>query len=208
MITTDQLMFLKECDIANISKVIDKNDISQFVEWLSEKNDKIRCNALLLLEKRSLYFSDVYLFWDIFREKLRSKNSDQRVIGLKLIADNVKWDKGNKFEAIFDEYFDFLNDEKLIIIRQGLEAIKNIIPYKEQLNNRIANKIMSLNIWNLRETMRKPILVDILNALTLIKKNKVDDTIENYIINAVSGGVLDKKTKKEIASALQLPLIF
>ncbi len=208
MITTDQLMFLKECDITNILKVIDKNDISQFVEWLSEKNDKIRYNSLLLLEKRSLFFNDVYPFWDIFREKLRNKNSYQRAIGLKLIADNVKWDMDNKFEEIFDEYFDFLNDEKLIIIRQGLEAIKNIIPYKEQLNNRIANKIMSLNIWNLRETMRKPILMDILNALILIKKNQINDKIEKYIINAISGGVLDQKTKKEIASALQLPFIF
>jgi hypothetical protein len=208
MITTDQLMFLKECDITNISKVIDKNDISQFVEWLSEKNDKIRYNSLLLLEKRSLFFSDVYPFWNIFREKLRNKNSYQRAIGLKLIADNVKWDIDNKFEEIFDEYFNFLNDEKLIIIRQGLEAIKDIIPYKEQLNNRIANKIMSLNIWNLRETMRKPILMDILNALILIKKNQINDKIEKYIINAISGGVLDKKTKKEITSALQLPFIF
>lgn len=67
---------------------------------------------------------------------------------------------------------------------------------------------MSLNIWNLRETMRKSILMNILNALTLIKKNQVDDTIENYIINVISGGVLDKKTKKEIVSSLQLPFIF
>ncbi|OOM79501.1 hypothetical protein [Clostridium sp. BL-8] len=208
MITADQLMILKENDIQNISKVINKNDISQFVEWLSEKNDKVRYNSLLLLENYSAYFKDVYFFWDVFIEKLRNKNSYQRIIGLKLIADNVKWDEDNKFEKIFDEYFNFLNDDKLIIIRQGLQSIQNIIPYKEQLNNRIANKIMSLNIWNLRETMRKSILMDILNALILIKKNQANDEIDNYIINAVSGGVLDKKTKKQIASDLQLPLIF
>ncbi|EHI99870.1 hypothetical protein CDLVIII_3298 [Clostridium sp. DL-VIII] len=208
MITADQLMILKENDIQNISKVINKNDISQFVEWLSEKNDKVRYNSLLLLENYSAYFKDVYFFWDVFIEKLRNKNSYQRIIGLKLIADNVKWDEDNKFEKIFDEYFNFLNDDKLIIIRQGLQSIQNIIPYKEHLNNRIANKIMSLNIWNLRETMRKPILMDILNALILIKKNQANDEIDNYIINAVSGGVLDKKTKKQIASDLQLPLIF
>lgn len=208
MITADQLMILKENDIQNISKVINKNDISQFVEWLSEKNDKVRYNSLLLLENYSAYFKDVYFFWDVFIEKLRNKNSYQRIIGLKLIADNVKWDEDNKFEKIFDEYFNFLNDDKLIIIRQGLQSIQNIIPYKEHLNNRIANKIMFLNIWNLRETMRKPILMDILNALILIKKNQANDEIDNYIINAVSGGVLDKKTKKQIASDLQLPLIF
>lgn len=202
MITIEKLMSIDKDDLQEASKAIDNNDIPQLVEWLSEKDDKIRYQSLLLLQRRSSSSDYVYPFWDIFRKKLKNENSYQRSIGLMLIADNAKWDKDNRMDDTLDEYLALLNDEKPITIRQCIQALRNIVPYKKHLNKKIANAIMGINISNIKETMRKLILLDILEILAVIRKYQTTDEIESYIFSALSGEILDKKSKKQIESML------
>jgi len=50
--------------------------------------------------------------------------------------------------------------------------------------------------------MRKSVLLDILNVLLLIRKELKADEIESFILNALSGEILDKKSKKQIEALL------
>lgn len=202
MITLESLMSIGKDNFMEASKTIDKNDLSQLVEWLSEKDDKIRYQALLILQNRSIYSDDLYPFWDIFKRKLKSENSYQRSIGLILISINTKWDNENRFDDCLDDYLFLLNDTKPITVRQCIQSLHNIVPYKKHLHIEIANKIMSINILDVKETMRKLILLDILEILALIRKYHSTDEIESYILNALSGQILDKKAKRQIESAL------
>ena len=113
-----QLMQLK---FRKRQKKIDNEEIKQLVEWLSEKDDKIRYQSFLLLKSRSESFDDVYPFWDVFSEKLKSENSYQRSIGFMLISENVRWNKEGKFEKIMDDYLINLNYDKPIIVRQCIQ---------------------------------------------------------------------------------------
>ncbi len=202
MITVEKLMSIDKNNLQEASKAIDKQDLPQLVEWLSEKDDKIRYQSLLLLQNRSLYFDDVYPFWDMFSSKIKSENSYQRSIGLMLIADNAKWDNDNRIDSIIDEYLTLLNDVKPITVRQCIQSLRNIIPYKDHLHLQIAHKLMSIDLSEVKETMRKLILTDILEILAIIRKHRSADEIECYILNALSGQVLDKKAKKQIESML------
>ena len=202
MITLESLMSIDKNDLQEESKTIDKNDLPLIIDWLSEKDDKIRYQAFLLLQNRSLYFDDVYPFWGIFVLKLKSSNSYQRSIGLMLIAENTKWDKDNRFDDIKDEYFAILNDEKPITVRQCIQSLSKIIPYKNHLHMEIANKLMYINITKVKETMRKLMLLDILGVLAMIRKYQENDDIENYIQHTLTGGVLDKKSIKQVESML------
>ena len=195
-----QLMQLK---FRKRQKKIDNEEIKQLVEWLSEKDDKIRYQSFLLLKSRSESFDDVYPFWDVFSEKLKSENSYQRSIGFMLISENVRWDKEGKFEKIMDDYLINLNYDKPIIVRQCIQSLQNIIPYKENLQFTIADKIMAIDIMSVRETMRKPILTDILEVLVMIRKYRTKDEIESYIFTALSGEILDKKSVKKIATMMK-----
>ena len=203
MITIEKLLSIDKNEMGEASKTIDQNDIPQLVKWLSEKDDKIRYQALLLLQNRSLHNKDVYPFWDIFKNKLRSENSYQRSIGLMLIANNSKWDDENKLDDTIDNYLSLLDDEKPITVRQCIQALSDIIPYKSQMHHKIANRLMSINISDIKETMRKLTLIDILNILILIRKYNTTDEIESYIFNALSGEILDKKAKKQIESSIK-----
>jgi len=45
--------------------------------------------------------------------------------------------------------------------------------------------------------MRKPILTDILNVIFIIRQGYKSEDIDGFIFHALSGGILDKKTKKQ-----------
>ncbi|HHW46938.1 MAG TPA: hypothetical protein GXX17_08585 [Clostridiales bacterium] len=198
MITIEKLISIKKENLLKFSKTLEEEDISQLVEWLTEKDDKLRYNSLLLLEHRSEEYDDVYPFWDIFCEKLRSTNSYQRSIGVMLIAANVKWDRENRIDNIIDDYLRILYDEKPITVRQCIQSLDKIVTYRTNLHNKVANELISIDIMGFKPTMRKLVLYDILNILVLIRKHNSSDEIDTYIIRALTGGLLDKKTIKQI----------
>lgn len=183
---------------SDAAKKLQKDELCHLVELLDEKDDKIRYQALLLLKSRSLYSNDMYPYWNVFREKLKSENSYLRSIGLMLIAENTKWDNENKMDDTIDDYLMLLKDEKPITIRQCIQSLSSIIPHKSHLNAKIASNLMSLDILSIKETMRRLVLTDILNILVKIRKYDSIEEIESYIENALSGGILDKNTKKQI----------
>jgi len=198
MLTVDSIMSIDKDDLAEASKRLSENDIPQIVEWLSLKDDNIRYRAFLLLQNRSLFFGDVYPHWATLRNKLKSDNSYQRSIGLMLIAENAKWDTENKTADTLDECLKLLNDEKPITIRQCIQSLGKIASSKPELNEKIASGLISLNLMAVKETMRKSILLDILNVLLMIRKELKSDKIESFILNALSGGILDNKSKKQM----------
>jgi hypothetical protein len=61
---------------------------------------------------------------------------------------------------------------------------------------------MSLNVTEIRATMQKSTLIDILTVLAMIRKQLNSSEIESYILNAISAGILDKKAVKEVEAML------
>ena len=181
MITIEKLMSIEKDDLPEASKAIDISDLPQIVEWLSEKDDKIRYQALQLLQYRSRYSNDVYPFWDIFRLKLKSDNSYQRSIGVMLMAENAEWDLDNRMDDSLDEYLEVLHDEKPVTIRQCIQSLGKIVPYKQDLNKKIAAALMAVNLDEIKATMRKSILLDILNVLAMIRRDQTTAEIEAFI---------------------------
>lgn len=202
MITTGSMMSIDKKDLPAAARKLNKNDIPQLVEWLSLKEDAIRYQAFLLLQNRSQYFDDVYPFWDIFHNKLTSINSYQRSLGLMLIAENTRWDSADRMEATIDDCLELLNDEKPITIRQCIQSLGKIVIHKPGLNEKIAGRLISFNVMSIKETMRKSILLDILNTLLLCREGPQIDEIESFVRTALSGDILDKKAIKQIESLL------
>ena len=51
--------------------------------------------------------------------------------------------------------------------------------------------------------MRKPILLDIINVLLAIRKELKTDEAVTFILNALMGEILDKKSKNQIETELE-----
>lgn len=121
-----------------------------------------------------------------------------------LIAENVRWDAQHRMEEdTIDEYLALLKDDKPITIRQCIQSLGKVALFKPGLSRKIADCLISFDLMVIKETMRKSILLDILNALLAIRKELKTDEMENFILNALSGEILDKKAKKQIELDLQ-----
>lgn len=202
MITKESVMSIAKNDLPEASKALSKGDIPQLIEWLSLKDDSIRYQVFLILQSRSIFFDDVYPYWDALRKKLKSENSYQRSIGIMLLAENVKWDRENRINDTLDECLQLLTDEKPITIRQCIQSLGKIAFSKPELDDKIISALISINLTDIKETMRKSVLLDSLNVLLIIRNTYKTDDMDRFILNSLSGEILDKKSKKQIEALL------
>lgn len=70
------------------------------------------------------------------------------------------------------------------------------------MNHKIAFALTSFDIMSVKETMRKSVLTDILNVLLIIRRQYKIEEIESFVLKALSGEILDKKTKKQIEARM------
>ncbi len=138
----------------------------------------------------------------MFSEKLASDNSYHRSIGVMLLAANARWDKEGKTASVLDAFLAVLKDEKPITVRQCIQSLLLIVPYHKELAQTIAERLLSLNLLELRDTMRKLILLDIVDVLLLIRESESIDGVDAYLSAALSGDLLDAKTKKQILARM------
>jgi len=95
----EELRALPKTAIPESAKKLSKEDVTLLIETLTEKNDALRYNAFLLLQTSSQYTPYVHNHWSGLESKLDSSNSYQRSLGLMLLAENVRWDRDEKFSA-------------------------------------------------------------------------------------------------------------
>ncbi len=202
MMTVDEMTAIGKDDLEQASKQLTGEDLAQLIDLLSVKEDRIRYQAFLLVQNRSKSFDDVYPFWNVFSQKLKSDNSYQRSIGVMLMAENTKWDKDNRLEQDIGSYLAILGGEKPITVRQCIQSLAKIIPYKPGLHEKIADALIGVELAKLPQTMQKLVLLDILNILMVLKKDVQKAEIDQFIFGALSGELLDKKSKKQIEAAL------
>lgn len=198
MINAEQLQAYDRENFAAIAPTLELADLEQLVDWLNVKNDDIRYRSFLLLQSRSRQTPDVYPYWETFVHKFNNSNSYQRSIGLMLVAENARWDDAGKLDEIIDIYLSFVDDEKPVTVRQCIQSLTKIVPFKKNLQAIIADHLMSIDLMKRKETQRKSLLIDILTVLILIQKNEEYEEISRYIHNAMTGGLLDEKAIKKI----------
>ena len=200
--TTSDLMLIGEEEISVKAQELLPQEIERLVEWLDLKEDKVRYQAFLLLQAKSRKDSGVYSFWEVFHSKLTNSNSYQRSLGIMLIAENVQWDTEHKMMNTITDYLKCLNDEKPITIRQCIQALKLIVQKVPNYNKEIMEGLLAFDIMIIRESMRKVIMCDLIDTLLEIRKHEKHEDIDTFIFQALTGEVLDEKSKKQIKKKL------
>lgn len=167
-----ELQALSKTEISQLGKNLISNDISFLVECLTEKDDKIRYHAFLLLQEASRQSPILYPYWNVLENKLDSDNSYQRSLGLMLIAENVRWDKNNKFTGILDKYLHCCADEKFITARQAIQGLTNIINATDANNDKIKQYLTDYPLNKYPKNQQNLLNKDIQNILRTIKKKE------------------------------------
>jgi hypothetical protein len=175
ILNPDNLRVVRKDQILDLSKTLTAIDIHFLIEELSEKDDKLRYNAFLLLQSYSRLFSSVYEYWGELEKKIDSDNSYQRSLGIMLIAENVRWDKEGKFSETIGKYLRCCNDEKFITARQTIQGLETIVKTTDKFDKEIKQGILSLQFSGYKENQRKLLKKDTSNLLKAIETRSVMD---------------------------------
>jgi hypothetical protein len=199
----DLISKLTKEDLYKISLNLNEQDIKSLVEYLNEKDDDIRYKSSLILQYITDEKDDLYKYWELFEAKLTDKNAYQRMLGLIFIARLTKWDIKDKMSKTLDNYLSLLNDEKPITVRICIQNLEYVLKYKENTYDRVIEKLYSMDILKVKETMRRVIVIDILNIFKIIKSNVNDSRIDKYYNNIMNSSIFDEKVKKEFKKIIE-----
>jgi len=169
----EELKALAKTDINLASTNLNDSEINFLVETLNEKDDKLRYNAFLLLQASSRQVPYVYKYWDEFEKKLDNENSYQRSLGVMLIAENVRWDQGDKFSKTINEYLSCSTDEKFITARQTIQGLEIILKTTDKFNDTIKQRLVNLQLSHYKDNQQKLLSKDISNVLKKINRYSI-----------------------------------
>jgi len=198
---TKELLLSQKDNLNCLLEKVGENDIDLLVEWLKEKDDTIRYAAFLLLQLLSINSCKVYKYWDTFAGMIDNDNSYQRSLGLMLIAENVRWDKEEKFGVICSKYLNHCDDEKFITARQCIQGLNRICDYTTKYKNEIVDMLLRVDLDKRKDTQKSLLLMDIIEVLGKIAGDQMDERVEAYLKTEYERG--NDKVKKAINKVLK-----
>jgi len=145
-------------------------EISDKIKCLYDKDTKYAYAKLQELEEVSDREDLLYPYLNEFIEMLKSEKYVIRVRGFRLLCKQAKWDRGNKINAAIEDILTAVHDEKPTAVRQALQYLEYVVPYKKELNDRIKETALSIDCSKFKDTMQPLIENDIRSLVQLIEE--------------------------------------
>ena len=138
----------KDVDLESLARQARENQgfLSELVDGLSGKQERVGYNclrALLLVadERPEL----LYHHWHVFVELLARENTYFKLRGANMIAAIIGADTESRFEQIFDQYYDLLDDKSVITASYIAANSGQIACAKPSLQSRITCRLLSID---------------------------------------------------------------
>ncbi|HMD90710.1 MAG TPA: hypothetical protein VKF38_16260 [Anaerolineaceae bacterium] len=110
------------------------------------KKTQLRYNCFRILEIVSARHPDVLVpHWNFLVDLLKSRYDPSRYSALHIIANMVTAGKDGGFEAIFDLYFDLLEEDNLPLVAHLAGLAGKIALAKPRMQSRITEKLLSID---------------------------------------------------------------
>ena len=138
----------KEVDLACLARQASDNQefLSELVAGLSDRQERVGYNCLkalmLVAEERPEL---LYPHWDVFVDLLRSDNTYFKLRGANLIAAVAGVDTDNRFERIFEEYYELLDGKSVIAAAYIAGNSSRIATAHPELQSRITDRLFSID---------------------------------------------------------------
>ncbi len=182
-----------------VEMVINNEEIRDFVieNMINHPQIMKYYHCFYIIEEASSSKPDLfYTYWDDLYKLLNHPNSYHRDFGLILLAKLAKVDNENKFIDIIDDYMELLKDEKFMTAEFCVKNCAIIASVKEQLLERIINRLLILETDNPFPEKQKAVMMSfIIEGLELIvnrypNKEKLLEFVKRQISS------ISPKTKK------------
>jgi hypothetical protein len=123
-----------------------KDQISEYLDGLTSKNQIYMENCFYVLRVISEKKPDfLHPHWDFFVKYMQSSNHYHKTAAVILISNLTAFDPENKFEDIFDEFFNNLKSEKTMMPMYLLKNSSKIINNKPNLEEKITDIFLDID---------------------------------------------------------------
>lgn len=123
-----------------------EDQILTAIEGIQSDNDKVRekhFDSLLPLSEKKPEL--LYKYWDIFISMLRKPEVTNKYYAIHLLANIVRADDKDKFDDVFDEFFELLNHESPVVSPHIASKSGKIIKAKPQYEAEIVELLLQID---------------------------------------------------------------
>jgi hypothetical protein len=131
--------------LANKKAIKEEKSLPGLLEALKSRDDTERYGSFEVLLRLSERQPELlYPCWDFLAEMLDSANAYWKLIAVRLIANLTSVDTENRFEKIFDKYYNLLNDS--VIVAGHITANSGKIAWaKPKLQAEITARLLNID---------------------------------------------------------------
>lgn len=122
------------------------SELGLLIKQLNAKEARYRDYALRTLHEASRNSPEVYSYWSILEFKLLNRNPCQRLAGIALLSENVKWDEKNRMDLIIDDYLALCEDENFEVVIRCIQSLPKILSHKPHLRPAVMKKLEALDV--------------------------------------------------------------
>ena len=161
-------LYKKDVDIEKVAKIAVDNEeyLLELIGNLRSKKETLRFNSSRTLELISQRYPEVlYSRWNIFFDLIGGDNTYWKCSGIPIIANLTRVDKDNKFEKMFEEYYDLMDDQKSFIPAAYLaRSSATIVKAKPNLEPKITGRLLKIDKTHHDPERRDLVKSDIIEA--------------------------------------------
>lgn len=137
--------------------------MSEILKRLNDKDDKAAYEFAKEIGAESVE-SDKYLnMIPAFVEMLNAKSSFVRARGFILICGQARWADDGQIDSVFDQMQPLLNDPKPTVVRQCLNALREVIIFRPEMAAKIEKAVSEIDFGKYKGSMSSLIQKDIAN---------------------------------------------
>ena len=187
----------REIDPNTFAKKVTENPdlINQYIDGLLSKNETYRYNCFKVLYIVSENKPDLlYPHWNFFVNHLRSYNNYHKMSAILIITNLISVDTEDRFENVFDEFFENLKSRKTIVPIYIIKSSGKIVNFKPDLEGEITELL--LNIENIHPSKQ----IELVKAAVIesfsefYENSKKKDEILHFVKNQINSH--SPKTRK------------
>ena len=132
----------------------------EILNTLTSKDTVAGCRLFEQMKKGSAKEPVYYNYIGDFVKLLDSKNAYVRIRSFCLICYQARWDEDDIIAKYIDKMLELLNDDKPIVVRKCLEALHELLVYKNY-NDKALVAIDNMNTQKYAESMKPLVEKDI-----------------------------------------------
>ena len=144
----------------------------------------------------------LYSHWDFFQNLLRSNNNYLKMHALYIIANLCTVDKEGKFDLMFEDFYDLLDYDSLMIANHTALVLGKIAKIKPKMREKVTEQLLNIDSthWEpKRKDLIKSYVIKAFREYFELAKNQ--EEIYKFVSNQLNTG--SPSTNKEAAEFLK-----